>query len=302
MHRKSTFLITRFLLPVQLYSHCVNCFRPVVALRGVARSAVWTQVSYLSTTVDMEVPTITTNSVSTSADEEKPLSKSAQKKLARQKAYEEARPERLRRNKEKKLAKREAFKAAVASGEIDKPRRPKIVQEPSKLRILVDCSFDHLMLDKEIKSMTSQLTRCHSENKTAKHPCSLIITGWNAKIADRFHSVFKDQQRNWAGVQFLDHDYLDASTGQSAVPGVSKEDLVYLSADSENTIETIDETKCYIIGGIVDKNRHKNLCQGKAESQGIQTARLPIGNYIQMASRKVLTVNHVFEIMSRWLE
>lgn len=34
---------------------------------------------------------------------------------------------------------------------------------------------------------------------------------------------------------------------------------------------------------------------------GIATARLPIGEYITMTHRKVLTVNHVFEIMMNYL-
>jgi tRNA (guanine9-N1)-methyltransferase len=33
--------------------------------------------------------------------------------------------------------------------------------------------------------------------------------------------------------------------------------LVYLSADAEEELETLAENEIYIIGGIVDKNRHK---------------------------------------------
>lgn len=46
----------------------------------------------------------------------------------------------------------------------------------------------------------------------------------------------------------------------------------------------------------------QNLCNDKAASQGIKTAQLPIGDYIRLASRKVLTVNQVFEIMVKWLD
>lgn len=57
-----------------------------------------------------------------------------------------------------------------------------------------------------------------------------------------------------------------------------------------------------MIGGLVDRNREKNLCQRRAEERGIRTAKLPIGEYLQMSSRKVLATNHVVEIMSKWLE
>jgi tRNA (guanine9-N1)-methyltransferase len=51
----------------------------------------------------------------------------------------------------------------------------------------------------------------------------------------------------------------------------------------------------------VDKNRHKGLCYKRACERGIPTAKLPIGEYMTMQSRSVLAVNHVVEIMLKWL-
>ena len=66
-----------------------------------------------------------------------------------------------------------------------------------------------------------------------------------------------------------------------------KENLVYLTADSENVLEELDLKKLYIIGGLVDRNRWKGITMKKAEEQGIQTAKLPIGNFLKMSSSQV---------------
>ena len=88
-----------------------------------------------------------------------------------------------------------------------------------------------------------------------------------------------------------------------------KEDIVYLTADSDNTLDSLEDGKMYVVGGIVDKNRYKRLCANKAEALGISTAKLPINDDTlglaegeQLAGRKVLTVNQVVEIMLRWCE
>ncbi len=77
--------------------------------------------------------------------------------------------------------------------------------------------------------------------------------------------------------------------------------IVYLSSESEHTLEQLSPNTSYIIGGIVDKNRHKGLCYKRACALGIPTAKLPIGEYMTMQSRTVLAVNHVVEIMLKWL-
>ncbi|KAF2444420.1 hypothetical protein P171DRAFT_432457 [Karstenula rhodostoma CBS 690.94] len=79
-------------------------------------------------------------------------------------------------------------------------------------------------------------------------------------------------------------------------------EIVYLSAESDNTLERLKPNSTYIIGGLVDKNRHKGLCYKRALDRGIKTAKLPIGEFLQMDSRKVLVTNHVLDIMLKWLE
>ena len=63
----------------------------------------------------------------------------------------------------------------------------------------------------------------------------------------------------------------------------------------------LEPQKIYIIGGIVDRNVHKGLCEGKAREQGIATAKLPIQDYVNLNSNKVLTVNQVFAMLVEWV-
>ncbi|TYJ55914.1 hypothetical protein B9479_003437 [Cryptococcus floricola] len=107
------------------------------------------------------------------------------------------------------------------------------------------------------------------------------------------------------GNTMLEKTMLSRLTGPNLPPDLipGKHTLVYLSADAEEEITTLSEDEVYIIGGIVDRNRYKNLCQDKAEKLGIRTARLPIGSYIaNLPTRKVLTVNQVFDILVQYLK
>ncbi|GJN91985.1 hypothetical protein Rhopal_005013-T1 [Rhodotorula paludigena] len=84
---------------------------------------------------------------------------------------------------------------------------------------------------------------------------------------------------------------------------VPRSTVVYLTGDSPNVLSRLEAGHTYILGGIVDRNRYKNLCLDKANKLGIQHAQLPIGEFLpEMQTRKVLTVNQVFEILVGWVE
>ena len=68
-------------------------------------------------------------------------------------------------------------------------------------------------------------------------------------------------------------------------------------------LETVDAATTYVIGGFVDRNRHKGATHAKALQLGVRTARLPIGDdsaiVLGKEASRVLAVNHVFELMVR---
>ncbi|KAK4237575.1 hypothetical protein C8A03DRAFT_44589 [Achaetomium macrosporum] len=78
--------------------------------------------------------------------------------------------------------------------------------------------------------------------------------------------------------------------------------IVYLTSESPYTLERLEANTSYVIGGLVDRNREKGLCYKRAREFKVRTAKLPIGEYMAMQSRYVLTTNQVVEIMAKWLE
>ena len=54
-------------------------------------------------------------------------------------------------------------------------------------------------------------------------------------------------------------------------------ELVYLTADSPNTITQLEKGKVYILGGLVDRNAHKGLCFRKATVSPSLRRRASVG-------------------------
>ncbi|KAJ1833728.1 tRNA (guanine(9)-N(1))-methyltransferase [Coemansia sp. RSA 2711] len=221
------------------------------------------------------------------------LSRNQQKKVMRQEMWDERSAEFKEKQRIKRAESRRRQKRRIAAGEAPAKRKPE-EQTRSGYQFVIDMDFDDKMADKEIKSVCSQIVRCYSANRQGPQYSDLHVTKLHTRCRQRFDTAITDHP-SWMPTRISLHDteYMDL---------FAKEKLVYFTADSPNIVEKLDPEKVYIIGGIVDKNRYPRLTLDKAEQQGIAHAQLPIGQYIQMSSRKVITVNQMFEILVKFIE
>lgn len=79
--------------------------------------------------------------------------------------------------------------------------------------------------------------------------------------------------------------------------------VVMLTADAETVLQRIEPSTVYVIGAFVDHNRYKGLTLRAAQRHGVRVARLPIQESIDIGNRcKVLTINHVVDILTRFMQ
>lgn len=224
--------------------------------------------------------------------EERKLSKRQQKLLLKRQQWLDNKADRRVVQKMKRKQKR---REKLECGKDTGPSRKKLKSNTMKnslckIRVAVDCSFDDLMVDKDINKLGQQLQYCYSSNRRAKEPLQLYLTSINGKTKDRLDRV--GDYRGW-----------DIQTDSKSYREIFiKNEIVYLTSDSPNVLQSLTPDKVYVIGGLVDHNHHKSLCYNLAIENEVSHAQLPIGDYIQLSSRKVLTVNHVFEILLRYTE
>jgi Trm5-related predicted tRNA methylase len=124
--------------------------------------------------------------------------------------------------------------------EVQDPNRPRPMTEKEKKQkfledskngvpIIVDCSFQNLLTEKELSSLCRQIGYCHSANKKAAQPAKMVISSYKDQVKTRLDA---NGAQYW-GCQLLEENYL------AQYPNTQ---LVYLSGDAEKTMETFDPT------------------------------------------------------------
>ncbi|CAI9638051.1 unnamed protein product [Alternaria burnsii] len=269
------------------------------------------------------------------------LSKNQLKKQRRLERWESGREDRKLKRKEKVKEKKERRReewAKMPTDENGKRPRPPPSRPPRQatgkqvpITVIFDCDFEELMFDNELKSLGLQITRCYSDNRKANFRAHLALSSFGGKMKERFDGILAKQYTSWKGFQFFEEDFVEvsekakewmsgpeggkvlgalktsaesngSSEQEQAEAAEEEGEVVYLSSESDNVLTHLKPNSTYIIGGLVDKNRHKGICHKRAVERGIKTAKLPIGEYLEMKSRQVLVTNHVLEIMLKWME
>ncbi|KAK4178594.1 guanine-1-methyltransferase-domain-containing protein [Triangularia setosa] len=210
------------------------------------------------------------------------------------------------------------------------------------ISFIIDCDFEQYMREGELISLSSQLTRSYAMNRKEKHQAHLSFSGFGGKLKERFETKLKNTHKNWKNVVITEdnfvecakrvqndfvHPYttynlpehvipmemgniphmtLDEKFDNKSTEGVEDDSvhksIVYLTSDSPYTLDRLEPGMSYIIGGLVDRNREKGLCYKRAQEFKVRHAKLPIGDFMAMQSRFVLTTNQVVEIMAKWLQ
>jgi tRNA (guanine9-N1)-methyltransferase len=203
------------------------------------------------------------------------------------------------------------------------------------IKIIIDCKFEEFMNEKDIKSLMKQITMCYSTNKKSNKPFNLILFDvgplLNSQIlfnqCEKWLGIkiikegeYKDL-KSFINKELLNKEKLNTFTVdlynndnekdkdkdkdkefnidnmEKFLNKIAKINTIYLTGDSENEIKDLDNDKIYIIGGIIDRNKYKNITLNKSDELDISHARLPIGKFMNLKTSKILATNHVFEIL-----
>lgn len=166
--------------------------------------------------------------------------------------------------------------------------------------VAIDLGYGDRMNDGSLCSLARQIAYAYSANGRAAVPVHLHVAGLDDPLAAALDRHANGWQR-WRNVDVA-RAPLEQWLQAAHIP---VRNAIYLTADAENELEIgpLRPHTVYIIGGIIDRNSHKNASLLRAKALGLPTARLPILSALlrsaHSAFSRVLTVNHVADILIR---
>ena len=144
-------------------------------------------------------------------------------------------------------------------------------EEDRGTNIAIDMSFEGSMDKRERKSLATQTAIVYADFRRAPIRARLFLTSYrdSMKAALTRLNAF---QWDPSIVTLTSESFLDACPKWC-------NSVVYLSPDAEEVIDDVRSDTLYVIGGLVDRTRLKNMSLARASSLGVRSARLPIKSF-----------------------
>lgn len=156
--------------------------------------------------------------------------------------------------------------------------------------LVFDMVYENYMARRELQNTVNQLMESEGFNRRSADPFHLHYC--NLEVGSPYHKEFiKRYGEAW------DH-LLVTVTKKAHVEIFPRDQLVYLTADSPNVMQTFDHDKIYIIGCLVDKSIQTGVSLARAKRLKLATARLPLDRYLQWGEgAKNLTLDQMMRIL-----
>ena len=171
-------------------------------------------------------------------------------------------------------------------------------QLSSAYGLVIDCDEDltTTMERERWGSLMKQLRAAYERNCKTTAPFKMSFT----RMSEAFEEQMGRMNAGWENWHVVRSGKTLRET--AAESETTAKSLVYLTADSERELREIEAGKTYVIGGFIDRNRHKGLTLRKARELGVEHARLPIGEFLETRGAPVLTVNQTADVLTSFLE
>lgn len=188
-------------------------------------------------------------------------------------------------------AKRARSRELREADRVERERVRGVMMSDEGLRVCIDLGWTESMLQKELKSLVKQIAYSYCCVRKAVEeghkPLRLSVSG----LEDEFEGILSKHGVGW--------EEWPVSISRDSLEQLHRpEDIVYLTHDAEDVLDELDQSKVYVIGGIVDRNRLKGATLQKARNLGVATARLNLDTSVHIETgTPVLTVNHCVDIL-----
>lgn len=134
--------------------------------------------------------------------------------------------------------------------------------------VVFDLGYDEVMTPRECNKAARDLLSVFGINRWSRDPFQLYFC--NASSSGPTTRILQSALFEASEIPLLSE--LTPSSYLNIFP---KEKLVYLTPDSENTLDVFDYDAVYVIGALVDKELKEGATLAKATSEGLKTARFP---------------------------